>query len=129
MSAKTLGNLSTSDIIKPTFRYEAVLFDVRPRPLAKPPLRPAAAASSGVNSWAVPFSCAALPPLLAISRCLTGSMDANPRLLFPGALFPELPLVVAISPSLYMAFFILLFLFFRELYNVTVGDLDNAVPT
>jgi hypothetical protein len=31
----------------------------------------------------VPFSCAALPPLLAIARWRAGSIDANPRLLFP----------------------------------------------
>src|SRR5262249_51820660 len=28
---------------------------------------------------AVPFACAALPPLLAISRCLSRSIDAKPR--------------------------------------------------
>lgn len=44
-----------------------------------PPLRPASRASSFVHSWAVPFACAALPPLLAISRCFLGSIDANPR--------------------------------------------------
>jgi hypothetical protein len=27
----------------------------------------------------VPFSCAARPPLLAISRCFSGDIDANPR--------------------------------------------------
>src|SRR5262249_31614024 len=31
------------------------------------------------HSWAVPFWCAALPPLLAMSRCLLRSIDANPR--------------------------------------------------
>src|SRR3954449_10422366 len=46
-----------------------------------PPFLPASLASSGVNSWAVPFAWAALPPLLAIVRCLSGSIDANPRLL------------------------------------------------
>ncbi len=53
----------------------------RPRPprLTWPPLRPADRASSAVHSWAVPFSCAARPPLLAISRCFSGDMDANPR--------------------------------------------------
>jgi hypothetical protein len=35
---------------------------------ACPPLRPASRASSDVNSWAVPFSWAARPPSLAISR-------------------------------------------------------------
>ena len=47
----------------------------RPRPprLICPPLRPAARASSGVHSCAVPFSCAARPPLLAISRCFSAT--------------------------------------------------------
>src|SRR4026209_876169 len=55
-----------------------------------PPLRPASRASSLVHSCAVPFWCAAFPPLLAISRCLVRSIDANPRsslatvLLLPG---------------------------------------------
>src|SRR6185369_17923789 len=44
---------------------------------AWPPLRPASRASSEVNSWAVPFSCAARPPSLAISRWRFGSIDAN----------------------------------------------------
>src|SRR5262245_11861447 len=44
-----------------------------------PPFRPASRASSLVHSCAVPFWCAALPPLLAISRCLLRSIDANPR--------------------------------------------------
>src|SRR6266511_3840678 len=47
--------------------------------LAIPPLRPASRASSLVHSWAVPFWCAALPPLLAISRCFARSIEANPR--------------------------------------------------
>src|SRR5947207_8274246 len=47
--------------------------------LAMPPLRPASRASSLVHSCAVPFWCAALPPLLAMSRCLLRSIDANPR--------------------------------------------------
>src|SRR5688500_15895949 len=53
----------------------------RPRPprLIWPPLRPAFLASSAVHSWAVPFSCAARPPLLAISRCFSADIDANPR--------------------------------------------------
>src|SRR5205085_2191779 len=53
----------------------------RPRPprLTWPPLRPADRASSAVHSWAVPFSCAARPPLLAISRCFSGDIDAKPR--------------------------------------------------
>src|SRR5687768_9641539 len=53
----------------------------RPRPprLICPPLRPATRASSGVHSCAVPFSCAARPPLLAISRCFSGDIEANPR--------------------------------------------------
>src|SRR5688572_10850401 len=52
---------------------------LRRRWLAMPPLRPASRASSLVHSWAVPFWCAALPPLLAISRCLARSIDAKPR--------------------------------------------------
>src|SRR5688500_12720264 len=55
----------------------------RLRLTASPPLRPASRASFESNSCAVPFSCAARPPLLAISRCLLGSIEANPRLLFP----------------------------------------------
>ncbi len=51
----------------------------RRRWLAMPPLRPASRASSLVHSCAVPFWCAAFPPLLAISRCLALSIDANPR--------------------------------------------------
>src|SRR3954471_12477765 len=47
--------------------------------LAIPPFRPASRASSLVHSCAVPFWCAALPPLLAISRCLFRSIEANPR--------------------------------------------------
>src|SRR5713101_7219869 len=47
--------------------------------LAIPPFRPASRASSLVHSCAVPFWCAALPPLLAISRCFARSIDANPR--------------------------------------------------
>ncbi len=53
----------------------------RPRPprLICPPFRPANRASSDVHSCAVPFRCAARPPLLAISRCFSGDIDANPR--------------------------------------------------
>src|SRR6476620_8869210 len=46
-----------------------------------PPLRPAARASLESNSCAVPFWCAARPPLLAISRCFERSIEAKPRLL------------------------------------------------
>src|SRR5690349_3040131 len=53
----------------------------RSRLTASPPLRPATRASSGVHSCAVPFACAALPPLLAISRWREASIDAKPRLL------------------------------------------------
>src|SRR5438552_1198161 len=53
----------------------------RLRLTAWPPLRPAFRASSESNSCAVPFACAAFPPLLAISRCLPRSIDAKPRLL------------------------------------------------
>ncbi len=61
---------------------EGVVSEIsRPRPprLTWPPLRPADRASSAVHSWAVPFSWAARPPLLAISRCFSGDIDANPR--------------------------------------------------
>lgn len=53
----------------------------RPRPprLICPPLRPATLASSEVHSCAVPLACAARPPLLAISRCFSGDIDAKPR--------------------------------------------------
>ena len=53
----------------------------RPRPprLIWPPLRPADRASSEVHSCAVPFWWAARPPLLAISRCFSGDIDAKPR--------------------------------------------------
>ena len=53
----------------------------RPRPprLTWPPFRPAERASSGVHSWAVPFACAARPPLLAISFWRSGLIDAKPR--------------------------------------------------
>ena len=51
----------------------------RPPRLAMPPLRPASRASSDDHSCAVPFWCAARPPLLAISRCFSADMEANPR--------------------------------------------------
>jgi len=47
---------------------------------ASPPLRPATLASSGVHWCATPSWCAALPPLLAISLCFAGSIEAKPRL-------------------------------------------------
>jgi hypothetical protein len=60
---------------------DADSFGRRPRPprLICPPFRPAKRASSDVHSCAVPFRCAARPPLLAISRCFSGDIDANPR--------------------------------------------------
>lgn len=42
-------------------------------------MRPAWRASSLSHSCAVPWTWAARPPLLAISRCFCGSIDANPR--------------------------------------------------
>src|SRR3954469_14429316 len=51
----------------------------RSRLTALPPLRPASTASSRSNSWALPLSWAARPPLLAISRCSSGSIAAKPR--------------------------------------------------
>lgn len=56
--------------------------DLRPPREASPPLRPAMRASSLVNSCAVPFWCAARPPLAAIARCAWGSIAANPRGVF-----------------------------------------------
>src|SRR5258708_7277747 len=61
---------------------------LRLRLTAAPPLRPASRASSRENSWAVPFMCAARPPLLAISFCLWASIEAKPRRLVPGMLTP-----------------------------------------
>ena len=70
----------------------------RRRWLARPPLRPASRASSLVHSWAVPFWCAALPPLLAISRCLARSIDANPRSSLATVIPPPVPSRVPASP-------------------------------
>ena len=56
-----------------------------------PALRPAARASSAVHSWAVPFSCAARPPLLAISRCFSGDIDAKPRRSFSNSVHSNPP--------------------------------------
>ena len=53
--------------------------DLRPPRDASPPFLPATRASSLVNSCAVPFWCAARPPLAAIARCACGSIAANPR--------------------------------------------------
>ena len=53
--------------------------DLRPPRDASPPFLPATRASSLVNSCAVPFWCAARPPLAAIARCARGSIAANPR--------------------------------------------------
>lgn len=55
----------------------------RSRLTTTPPFRPATRASSRDHSCAVPFAWAARPPLLAISFWRCGSIDANPRLLFP----------------------------------------------
>lgn len=46
---------------------------------ASPPLRPASRASVALNWCALPLAWAALPPLLAIWRCRSGSMEAKPR--------------------------------------------------
>src|SRR3989442_656452 len=76
-----LGSEPEAGAVAPLFISEATVGISRPRPprLIWPPLRPAWPASSGVHSWAVPFSCAARPPLLAISRCFSADIDANPR--------------------------------------------------
>src|SRR5262245_59486608 len=60
----------------------------RLRLTATPPLRPASRASLESNSCAVPFACAAFPPLLAISFCFSRSIEANPRLLRVRAAVP-----------------------------------------
>lgn len=76
----------------------------RPRPprLLCPPLRPAARASSGVHSCAVPFSWAARPPLLAISRCFSRLMEANPRrsLRAPSTVTPSLICIPPAGPTM-----------------------------
>jgi hypothetical protein len=59
-------------------------FGARFECMASPPFRPAALASSALNSWAVPARCAALPPRRPRSRTRAGSIVANPRL-FAGA--------------------------------------------
>jgi hypothetical protein len=56
--------------------------DLLPPRDASPPFLPATRASSLVNSCAVPFWCAALPPLAAIARWAWGSIAANPRGVF-----------------------------------------------
>ena len=55
------------------------VLDLRPPRDASPPFLPATRASSLVNSCAVPFWCAARPPLAAIARWACGSIAANPR--------------------------------------------------
>jgi hypothetical protein len=55
------------------------VLDLRPPRDASPPFLPATLASSLVNSCAVPFWCAARPPLAAIARWACGSIAANPR--------------------------------------------------
>jgi hypothetical protein len=55
-----------------------------PRRLTRPPFWPARRASSLVNWWPLPLSWEAVPPLRAISSCLSGSIAANPRRERPG---------------------------------------------
>ena len=73
-----------------TFAASAVTSLPRPPREICPPFLPADRASSGVHSWAVPFSWAARPPLLAISRCFSGDIEAKPRrsLRTPSTAFP-----------------------------------------
>src|SRR5881628_41618 len=88
-----LGSEPEAGAVAPLFISEATVGINRPRPprLIWPPLRPAARASSGVHSWAVPFSWAARPPLLAISRCFSGDIDANPRRSLRSPVFTTTP--------------------------------------
>jgi hypothetical protein len=55
---------------------------LRFRPDASPPLRPASDASSFCFENALFSAGTPLPPLLAISRCRSGEIDANPRFNF-----------------------------------------------
>src|SRR6185436_4183974 len=73
--------------------------DLRPPREASPPLRPAILASSLVNSCAVPFWCAARPPLAAIARCAWGSIAANPR----GVLRVTVPVLRDSTPLSFLA--------------------------
>lgn len=82
------------------------VLDLRPPRDASPPFLPATRASSLVNSCAVPFWCAARPPLAAIARCACGSIAANPRgvlrltLLVPRESAPPSFLLLAVPPLL-----------------------------
>ena len=76
--------LRAAEISPPLRPISAIL--ARSMDTRSPPLRPASRASSGENSCALPFSCAARPPFRAISRCFSGSMDANPRFLVPDSI-------------------------------------------
>ncbi len=73
--------MSLSDILTDSEPIVGAVSIRRPRPprLIWPPFRPAERASSEVHSCAVPFWCAARPPLLAISRCFSGDIEAKPR--------------------------------------------------
>lgn len=51
----------------------------------RPPFRPAWAASSGLWEKLRLSAGTAFPPMLASSRCLSGLIDANPRLIFFGS--------------------------------------------
>jgi hypothetical protein len=75
----------------------------RRRPAARPPLRPAAFASSRVNSWAVPCACAALPPRLASAQTSDRSIAANPlrlRVLVASSSTGSLVRSVSLMPAL-----------------------------
>jgi hypothetical protein len=77
--------------LDPPFRPISAIW-ARLRLTAAPPFLPASRASPEVNWCAVPFSCAAFPPILAISRCFSGVMAAKPlfAVLLPRELLREL---------------------------------------
>src|SRR5215470_6151465 len=72
---RALSKKKSPDFFRGTLkkRYNHKFF-----PRARPPLRPASRASTEFHSCPVPFWCDALPPWLAISRCCSGLIEANP---------------------------------------------------
>lgn len=74
--------------LDPPFRPISAIW-ARLRLTAAPPFLPASHASSEVNWCAVPFSCAAFPPILG---CFSGAMAAKPlfAVLLPRELLREL---------------------------------------
>jgi hypothetical protein len=80
------GNLPTAPLPKGQFVESVFPGTARGVCEAMPPLRPAARASSLVNSWAVPERCAAMPPRRARVLTWAGSIAAKPRFLLMGSL-------------------------------------------